>query len=177
MRGLDVAFFEPRARYHTVDDSTKYTSKASLWHMLSAAIATMDGLTSDSSETFDGKQTVRGGVHAGTGTESVFFDIFGRTFAVFALHTLFAISVTLLVVTPLVLIALEIILRKTDKWYLFARKKEIAEVEVVQINAFRGFFRFPLVFIGSTAAAVGLALLVAKMNPYIIYSSEYSVWR
>ena len=93
LRGLDVAFFEPRARYHTVDDSTKYTSKRSLWHMLSAAIATMDGLTSDLSDTFDGSQIVRGGVHAGRGSDSVFFDIFGRTFAVFQLHTLSLIHI------------------------------------------------------------------------------------
>lgn len=176
MRGLDVAFFEPRARYHTVDDSTKYTSKASLWHMLSAAISTMDGLTSDTTDTFRGPQSAAGGVHAGKGHDSVFFDIFGRTFAVLRLHTMFAISVTLLVVTPIVLIALEVILRKTDKWYLFARKQKVGEEEVVEIKAFRGFFRFPLVFVVSTAAVVGLALLVAKVNPYIVYSSEYSVW-
>lgn len=179
MRGLDVAFFEPRARYHTVDDSTKYTSKNSLWHMLSAAIATMDALTSDTSDTFEGGQTVRDGVHAGRGHDSVFFDIYGRTFAVLELHTFFAISVTLLVVTPLVLIALEVILRKSDKWYLFARKTKIggSEGEVVQIRAFRGFFRFPVVFVVSTAAVVGLGLLVAKVNPYIVHSSEFSVWR
>ena len=46
MRGLDVAFFEPRARYHTDEDSTRYTSKDSVWHMLSAALATTKKMTS-----------------------------------------------------------------------------------------------------------------------------------
>jgi hypothetical protein len=145
--------------------------------MLSAAIATMDGLTSDLSDTFDGSLTVRDGVHAGKGHDSVFFDIFGRLFAVVELHTMFAISVTLLVVTPLILIGLEVLLVKYDKWYLFARKKELAEGDAVQIKAFRGFFRYPVVFIASTAAIIGLVLLVAKVNPYVMYSSEYSVWR
>jgi hypothetical protein len=177
MRGLDVAFFEPRARYHTVEDSTRYTSKKSLWHMLSAAIVTMDGLTSDLSDKFEGKPAVAGGVHAGKGHDSVFFDLFGRAFAIFGLHTLFAIAVTLLVVTPLVFIGLEIVLAKADKWYLFARKKDLGEGDVVQINAFRGFFRFPVVFVVATAAVIALGLLLAKVNPYIVYSSEYSVWR
>ncbi|KIW06175.1 uncharacterized protein PV09_02660 [Verruconis gallopava] len=176
MRGLDIAFFEPRARYHTIEDSARFTSRESLWHMLSAAIATMDGLTSDLSDKFEGPPAVAGGVHAGKGHDSVFFDLFGRTFAIFQLHTLFAISVTLLVVTPIVLIGVELILIKSDKWYLFARKQDMGDAGVVQIRAFRGFFRFPLVFTVSTAAVVGFGLLVAKVNPYVLYSSPYSVW-
>ncbi|KAG9656705.1 endoplasmic reticulum metallopeptidase 1, partial [Aureobasidium melanogenum] len=37
MRGLDVAFMEPRARYHTNQDNARETSVESLWHLLSAA--------------------------------------------------------------------------------------------------------------------------------------------
>jgi hypothetical protein len=95
--------------------------------MLSAGLATMDGLTSDLSGKFDGSPAVAGGVHAGKGHDSVFFDLFGRAFTIFKLHTLFAISVTLLVVTPLFLIGLEIILAKADKWYLLARKKDLGD--------------------------------------------------
>ena len=177
MRGLDVAFMQPRSRYHTTQDSARYTSIDSIWHMLSAALATMQGLSSDTSSTFTGEATVDGGVEAGRGSEAVWFDVFGRTFAVFRLHTLFAISVTLLVVTPLVLIALHVILAQRDRWYLFSRKKILAEdEEAVQINGLRGFFRFPIIVVVSTAACVGLAFLIAKVNPYICYSSEYAVW-
>jgi hypothetical protein len=179
MRGLDVAFMEPRARYHTVEDSTRFTSVNSLWHMLSAAIATMQGLSSDTSSTFDGEATVAGGVQSGSGTESVWFDIFGKGFAVFRLHTLFAISVTLLVVTPLILIGLNVWLSKIDRWYLFARKSYSSsdDDDFVPINGWRGFFRFPIVFVIASAAVIGLAFLVTKINPYITYSSQYSVWR
>jgi hypothetical protein len=179
MRGLDVAFMEPRARYHTVEDSTRFTSVNSLWHMMSAAITTMQGLSSDMSSTFDGEVTVPGGVPSGSGTESVWFDIFGKGFAVFRLHTLFAISVTMLVVTPLILIALNVWLSKIDRWYLFARKSYASsdDDDFVPIGGWKGFFRFPIVFVIASAAVIGLAFLITKINPYITYSSQYSVWR
>ncbi|KAF2424422.1 endoplasmic reticulum metallopeptidase 1 [Tothia fuscella] len=179
MRGLDVAFMEPRARYHTIEDSTRYTGKDSLWHMLGASIATLQGLTSDTSDTFNGDVTVEGGVSSGRGADTVWFDLFGRVFAVFELNILFAISVSLLVVTPLTLIALHIILVKTDKWYPFARKGYLRSSEdddYVSFNGWRGLFRTPVAVVLATAATIGLGFLVAKLNPYIVYSSEYSVW-
>jgi hypothetical protein len=182
MRGLDVAFMAPRSRYHTVEDSARFTSVDSLWHMLSAAITTMESLTSDTNFRFDGPATVDGGVHSGRGSDAVWFDLFGRAFAVFQLRTLFAISVTLLIVTPLILIGTNILLSRADKWYLFARKKHLQSLDdddddIIPLDGFRGFFRFPIAFIVATAAVVGLAFLVTKINPYIVHSSEYAVWR
>lgn len=68
LRGLDVAFMEPRARYHTFEDSTRETSMNSLWHMLSAAITTTEGLASDTSDRFAGSdnEQVPGKVNAST---------------------------------------------------------------------------------------------------------------
>jgi len=181
LRGLDVAFFEPRSQYHTTEDSARETSVNSLWHMLSAAIATTEGLASDTSSEFDGEGSVRKGrVNAGHGTDAVWFDIFGRAFVVFRLHTLFALSVTLLIVTPILLIALSFILGRVDKYYLFSRKKYVHssdDDELVYLNGWRGFFRVPIAFVVSTAAVVGLSYLTTKINPYIVYSSPYAIWR
>jgi hypothetical protein len=178
MRGLDVAFFEPRARYHTKEDSTRYTSTNSLWHMLSASIATMDGLTSYTGNEFDGDASGSGKVNSGSGSDTVWFDLFGRAFAVFELHTLFAISVTLLVVTPIVLIGLSVILGKLDKYYLFTGRTDVPEAaDPIPINGWRGFFRYPIAFALATTANVGLAFLITKVNPYVVYSSEWAVWR
>jgi hypothetical protein len=178
MRGLDVAFMDPRSRYHTKEDSTKYTSKDSLWHMLSGALATVEGLSSDTSSEFDGPASGPGKVASGSGSDSVWFDLFGRSFAVFELHSLFAVSVTLLVVTPLVLMALTFFLIKSDKWYPFTTSKYLEESdEHVRIDGWKGILRTPITLIIATAALVALAFLVMKVNPYIIYSSEYSVWR
>ncbi|KAF1970223.1 endoplasmic reticulum metallopeptidase 1 [Bimuria novae-zelandiae CBS 107.79] len=181
LRGLDVAFMEPRARYHTLEDSTRESSLNSLWHMLSASIATTSGMASDTSDRFSGSSDERedGKVNTGTGTEAVWFDIFGKVFILFRLHTMFALCVTLLVVTPIAVIGLTVILSKSDKNYLFTRKKYIHssdDDEPVRLNGWRGFFRFPITFVAATAIVVGLAYLLQRVNPYIVYSSPYAVW-
>ncbi|KZM26698.1 uncharacterized protein EKO05_0008803 [Ascochyta rabiei] len=181
LRGLDVAFMEPRARYHTVEDSTRETSLNSVWHMLSASIATVSGLASDTSDKFTGSEETRedGKVDAGMGTDAVWFDLLGQVFVVFRLHTFFALCVTLLVVAPLTLIGLTVGLSKADKNYLFARKAYVHssdDDEPVYLYGWRGFFRLPIVFAVATAAVVGLAYLVVRVNPLIVYSSPYAVW-
>lgn len=180
MRGVDVAFMEPRARYHTNQDDARDTSEDSLWHMLSASLATMKAMTSDTSSDFEGSPSRAGKLDTGRGTDGVWFDLFGLAFAVLGLPTLFALSVTLLVAAPLLLIVLEAILSRSDKWYLFARKGYLHsrdDDEAVQFGGWRGFFRFPIAFAVATVAVVGLAYLVTKVNPFIVYSSEYAVWR
>ena len=179
LRGLDVAFMEPRARYHTDQDDARHTSKDSLWHMLSTALSTMKALTQDTSSTFEGENPSKGKVPSGSGTVGVWFDLFGRAFAVFRLHTLFALSITLLVVAPLVLIILGLILLQVDKLYLFSSSKHHHHSEgddTIPLQGWRGLFRYPIIFILAAAADVGLAFLVTKINPFIIYSSPYAVW-
>lgn len=182
LRGLDVAFMEPRARYHTIEDSTRETSLNSVWHMLSSAIATTSGLASDTSNSFSGsgKGRADGKVDAGVGNDAVWFDIFGKAFVLFRLHTLFALNVTLLVVAPLVLIGLTVALSKADKNYLFSRKKYVHssdDDEAIKLYGWRGVFRFPIAIASATAVDIGLAYLVVRANPYIIHSSPYATWR
>ncbi|KAI5202760.1 hypothetical protein AUEXF2481DRAFT_39316 [Aureobasidium subglaciale EXF-2481] len=180
MRGLDVAFMEPRARYHTNQDNARETSVESLWHMLSAALTTAQGLSSDTSDQFERSTDHGYGQPEKTsGSTGVWFDLFGRAFAVFQLHTLFALSVTLLVAGPIFLIIFDMTLHKTDKWYLFSRKGYLHSSDddsPVKFFGWRGFFRFPLIFVVASAIVVALAFLVTKVNPHIVYSSEYAVW-
>ncbi|KAL8787925.1 MAG: hypothetical protein Q9213_001952 [Squamulea squamosa] len=167
LRGLDLAFFEPRARYHTDQDDAKHTSIDSIWHMLSAAIPTMEALSADE-HSFDGK-----------GSDSVWFDLFGQILAVFKLRTLFAMSIALLVVAPLVLIIVGAVLYRADKLYIFSRKKQVQHDEgneSVLLHGWKGFFQYPFLVVLASAAVIGLAFLVNKLNPYIVYSSPYAVW-
>ena len=178
-RGLDVAFWEPRSRYHTDEDDAKHTSKDSLWHMLSASVETTKYLTSDMSAEFDGP---RGDdnptkVRNGKGSDGVWFDLFGQAFAVFRLHTLFAWSVTILVVSPLTLILITVILIRSDKYYFFSTLvKTDDESDPVLLGGWRGAFRFPITFIVSGGLTIGAAYLLRKFNPLIIHSSQYAVW-
>jgi Peptidase family M28 len=167
MRGLDVAFMAPRARYHTNQDDARHTGRNSLWHMLSAALATTQELTS-SGMTDDQKAT-----------DGVWFDLFGRVFAIFQLHTLFALSVTALTAFPVALIAILAILHQQDKLYLFSGSKRAHTNEgdvPIRLDGFRGFFRFPLIFLFACAAPVALAYLLFKQNEFIAHSSEWAVW-
>lgn len=179
LRGLDVDFMEPRARYHTEQDDTKHTSIDSMWHMLSATLSTVQGLASDTSSTFDGESTGNGKVPNGEGSDPVYFDLFSRVFAVFRLQTLFAFSVTLLTVAPLILIIIGAILYRVDKLYLFSASKNQYQSEdngPVSLQGWRGVFRDPIIFVLASAGVVGLAFLTTKINPYIVYSSPYAVW-
>ncbi|KAI4093785.1 MAG: hypothetical protein LQ344_002688 [Seirophora lacunosa] len=167
LRGLDLAFYGPRARYHTDRDDARHTDVDSIWHMLSTSISTLEGLSSGDIGN-DGK-----------GTDAVWFDLFGRVMAVFRLQTLFALSVALLVAAPLTLVVIGAILYKVDKLYIFSRKKAIQggeEEQPVSLHGWKGFFQYPVLVVPASAAVIGLAFLITKVNPFVVYSSPYAVW-
>lgn len=178
LRGLDVAFWYPRARYHTNQDDARHTSVDSLWHMLSASVTTMKSLTSSSSK-FDGPRGdgAKGKVRNGHGSDAVWTDIFGKAFIVFSLHGLFAWSLTILITGPIILMAITIILIRQDKFYFFAIKATPggSKDHATSLYGWRGAFFFPVALIASTALVFGSAYLVNKLNPLIAYSSLYAV--
>lgn len=157
LRGLDVAFWTPRARYHTNQDDAVHTSIKSVYHMLSAAVSTMQALTDDTSNTFIGPRGDNKKYLAknGRGSDSVWFDLFGKAFAVFGLRTLFAWSLTILIVSPLTLILITYLLLKNSKYYFFSGSTESEDVPV-SLNGWRGFTRFPIALVIATAITYGL---------------------
>ncbi|KAG8534054.1 uncharacterized protein KY384_000897 [Bacidia gigantensis] len=166
LQGLDVAFYGPRSRYHTNQDDTRHTSKASVSHMLSAALATTKDLIG-TSEDYSMK------------SDGVWFDLFGSAFVVFRLHTLFALSVTLLVIAPATLAAIGAFLYRSDRQYILSgssRPRDLDNSEPVSIKGRRGVFRWPVAFIISTAVVLALAVLIVRVNPLVIYGSPYAVW-
>ncbi|KAL8730488.1 MAG: hypothetical protein Q9181_004652 [Wetmoreana brouardii] len=179
LRGLDVAFVEPRSEYHTDRDDSRRTGVDSIWHMLSASISTLEALSSGPSLSSPKKDSNDDNNSKDQGTEAVWFDLFGRTLAVFQLHTLFALSVALLVVAPLILIVISAMLHKGDKYYILSRKKQLQRIEgdeSIALHGWRGFFQYPILLVLASGTAIGLVFLVRKMNPYIVYSSPFSVW-
>ena len=179
LRGLDVAFIGPRSRYHTTEDDVRNTSKRALWHMLSAAFYTVKSMSNDLSDNFEkGDDSKRS--HSSSGTVPVWFDFYGRAFFLSRLHSLFAISVIALVVTPIVLIILMGLLKTFNRWYLFTKYKYRrlldGEGESVTVGGLRGFFRYPVAFTVATGAVIGEAFLLAKFNPQIAQSKPYLIW-
>ena len=170
---------EPRARHHTKEDDAKHASKASLHYMMSAAFTVMQGLSSDRSSEFENEDATSAKQASGKGSDAVWFDLFGRAFAVFRLDTLFAVSVTLLVVGPVTIIAIGIALWRLDRLYLFSHSKHgrwTDSDQPVGIKGVRGITRWPIAFVLATAAVTGLAFLMTTTNPYIVNSSPYAVW-
>ncbi|KAL7625000.1 hypothetical protein AAE478_004214 [Parahypoxylon ruwenzoriense] len=181
LRGLDVAFYRPRARYHTNQDDAAHASRASLWHMLSNSLHTMQRLSGDTGNTFIGDRA--DGDHDkvlnGRGNDGVWFDLFGKAFALFELRTLFAWSLTLLIATPLVLLAPTYLLVRNDKYYMFSSKRftyEGSVLDPIKLGGRKGIVRFPFALIVAGALVVGSAYLITKINPLVIYSNEYTVW-
>ena len=179
-RGLDLAFFKPRARYHTNQDDARHASRGSLWHMLSASIHTATRLSSDTGDTFIGPRPdgARGKVHNGSPSDGVWFDLFGKGFVLFGLRGMFAWSLTVLVATPLILVLVSYLLHRADKYYLFTSSVKIGDQpddEPVSVGGWKGFFRFPFALVVAGSLTLGTAYLMKKVNPFIIYSHRYSV--
>ncbi|KAL7799925.1 peptidase family M28 domain-containing protein [Trichoderma ceciliae] len=181
-RGIDIAFYTPRSRYHTEDDDARHTSVRSIWHMLSAALASTERFTETASTVFSGDRSDgdKSLVQNGKPTEGVYFDWYGSGWSAFPLRGLFAWSLTLLILTPLVLTIVTYLLVRKDKYYFFAQDIELERTQVhdesIAVNGWRGFFRYPLALIFAVALTMAAVLLVAKINPLIIYSSGYAVW-
>lgn len=179
-RGIDIAFYEERARYHTEEDDARHTSVASIWHMLSAALASTQRLSDVTASQFsgprsDGRDDL---VQNGKPADGVYFDWFGRSWTVFTLRSLFAWSVTLLVVTPLMLAAVAYILIRQDRFYFFAKHVKAESDfgdEFIALGGWRGLVRFPIAAVVSVALTCLAVYLVARFNPLIMYSSRYSV--
>ena len=173
-RGIDVAFMEPRSRYHTISDSTQETSLDSVWHMLSAALATTESLLSSSQNEWRPYK----------GSEAVFFDLFGRILGLIDLTSLIDASAALIAVGPILIVLVGFLLATRGKFYVFAAELRFDPLHpgsgqdetVVKIGGRRGILRTPVAFVVSVTAAVAIALLISHINPFIVYSSPYAVW-
>ncbi|KAG6040582.1 hypothetical protein E4U41_000090 [Claviceps citrina] len=181
-RGLDIAFYAPRARYHTEDDDARHASVHALWHMLSAALASTESL-SESASSFrfngprsDGRKDL---VQNGRPTAGVWFDWYGSAWSAFPLRGLFAWTLTLLITTPIALLIITILLVSKDKYYFFAGNADSGlggSDGRVALGGWKGFVRFPFAMVFAGTLTIGAVYLLAKMNPLIVYSSGYAVW-
>lgn len=183
-RGLDIAFYTPRSRYHTDQDDTRHTSINSVWHMVAAALATTKQLSQTTGTIFHGKppnssnKKLINAPYNGKLPHGIWFDLFGNVWAVFALRGLFAWTLTLLVAAPLILLVVSFMLGRRDKYYFFARDIRMHQDindEPVVFGGWKGFFRFPVAFGLSLAVTMGSVLFLSKFNPLIVYSSSYAV--
>ncbi|KAK9452193.1 uncharacterized protein V1518DRAFT_53889 [Limtongia smithiae] len=142
LRGMDVAFYTPRSVYHTEGDSIQGTTRGSVEHMLLTSIATVDSMANDPALDNSSK------------SKAVFFDLFGSALFVAPVQTFFIVDTVMLVVTPIILFLLLFGLQKSRKLNLGKR----------------GWGRFPLSIIVSTAILYGVLVALRYANGLILYS-------
>ncbi|KAL3964635.1 hypothetical protein ACCO45_001639 [Purpureocillium lilacinum] len=157
LSGLDIAFYKPRSRYHTVEDDARHTSIDSIWHMLSAALEVAQSLPEKSTSGRSGGRGSRQFTDKG-----VWFDWLGWVWISFRVADLFAWSLTLVIVTPLTVALIIYALVRMDAWHLGN-------------TTWGDILRFPLAIVFATALTTAPLIAVARLNPLIIYSSSYVV--
>ncbi|CCD22906.1 Pff1p NDAI_0A07520 [Naumovozyma dairenensis CBS 421] len=96
LRGWDIAFYKPRALYHTVNDSISYTSREALWHMLHTSLQLSNYVAFNNEDP-----------HAYT--PAIYFDIVGYNFFVINSKSLFALNCILLVAAPVIILVLQLL--------------------------------------------------------------------
>ncbi|KAK9479396.1 hypothetical protein V1514DRAFT_351445 [Lipomyces japonicus] len=142
LRGLDVAFYTPRSTYHTKGDSIQGTTRGSVEHMFTTSLATVDAMVEDPD------------IDNSSKSKAVFFDLFGEALFVAPVQTFFIVDTVMLVVTPIILFLLLFGLAKS-------RKLNVGR---------RGWGRFPLSIIVSTAIMFGVLTGLRYANGLVIYS-------
>ena len=90
--GLDVAFFKPRALYHTALDDIRHSSRGSLQHMLSTGLTSVSNLANN----VKSKDFAHGG-------QPVYFDFLGANYAEIRIGILWIWNLLLLLLCPWIL--------------------------------------------------------------------------
>ncbi|KAM3164343.1 Vacuolar membrane protease [Lachancea thermotolerans] len=101
LRGWDIAFYKPRALYHTIKDSTQFTSQASLWNMMHASLQLADFIAFES---FEDEPEDR--------SPAVYFDIIGTFFVTASTKDLFTLNCVVLSVIPVIILVLEFVIQR-----------------------------------------------------------------
>ncbi|KAF8711662.1 Peptidase family M28, partial [Rhizoctonia solani] len=146
MRGLDLAFYRRRARYHTVFDSAAWLgNQNSLWIMMESALEAGDALVSAGP--------------SGKPVDAVYFDIYGSSMAVISRQGMLVLNIILLILGPVFAVA--IVMTSPDRHTgLINRFKEDKKV----------WIHAPVRLVATLVATLGLAAIFA-----IAYSSSYVV--
>ncbi|EJT98766.1 hypothetical protein DACRYDRAFT_118549 [Dacryopinax primogenitus] len=146
--GLDVAFYKGRSWYHTMGDNVPALGGVkSQWAMLETAYYATEGLMAD-------EESNHGG-------DTVFFDVLGSALAVFTRRTVYIINIFLLIFGPMVVGGL--------LWWNHGRRRTAFPFPL------HGWVRFPVAFVVTCGGTIGLALVINRVNPYIVHSSSYVV--
>ncbi|KAI8068242.1 hypothetical protein BC940DRAFT_346598 [Gongronella butleri] len=155
--GVDIAFYNPRANYHTKNDDLAHTSPSSLQHMGHMALNWVREV--DASESM---------VRDASNDRFIYFDILGHSMVVYSFTTSKIINITSLVLVPLVWLA-------WFAWHLRrSENKRAASIRSLTTLG-QGILATLLasLFILAVDALVVFALL--HLKPFVTYGNIYLV--
>ncbi|KAI8334312.1 hypothetical protein BC941DRAFT_432655 [Chlamydoabsidia padenii] len=153
--GLDIAFYTPRAHYHTQRDDLVHTTPSSLQYMGQMALGVVRALDEDD-------------IDDPPMEKFIYFDILGRIMLVYSFTTSQAMNIFMLVSTPLVaLIWLAILSRDHDN-----KKKFWLEALMTFSQGLAAVLIAIVLIIGVDALAI-YALL--QLKPLLTYGNAYIV--
>ncbi|KAH9949297.1 hypothetical protein B0H21DRAFT_147569 [Amylocystis lapponica] len=171
MSGVDYAFYQQRAYYHTPLDSIVgmgyLEGRKSLWAM-------MDGTRGAALSLLNDDET------GNEGAAGVYFDVLGRKVVVFSLRALFVTNVVMLVVGPIVaLLLLGWVLIKSGT---FSRSRDHSSPELSGWAKAKKIMtgalcwgKFWIALIIGVAAHIALVAGYVHLNPYVVHSRPYLV--
>lgn len=141
LRGIDVAFFEPRSWYHTLRDGIMWTSKGALWMMLKNTIDILDVVAFSKKETTAELKS------------SIFFDVFDKYYFNIAIDDILKLSVILVVLFPLINVFLLSNINVNKKsWFV----------------GFAGWFRLPITMGVTFITTKFMIEHLEKVNPLLV---------
>ena len=150
--GWDIAFYRPRALYHTASDDIRHTSKQALWNMLSTTWQLCDYVANNDVKNVASKDSPN--------LPAVYFDIFGFKFISVSARSLFICNCILGTVFPALYILLRIIAVKRGTW------KNGTLVPAIL---------FPISFIFSAIVVRYTEAIIMVFNPYLVSRDYFSL--
>ncbi|KAK9488396.1 hypothetical protein V1527DRAFT_487204 [Lipomyces starkeyi] len=151
LRGLDMAYYQSRSRYHSPLDNIRSTNRGSVRYLAQSSLRTVSKLSSSSTA-----NVTSDNAHA-TG---VFFDYLGIVVIVLSMKAFIGISLTGVIVGPMALGGL--------LYFLIFKKK-------VLILERRGWLRFPGSLLVLVLANYVLLRIISVQNRDVIYSSDLPI--
>ncbi|KAF7727558.1 hypothetical protein EC973_007432 [Apophysomyces ossiformis] len=154
--GMDLAFYTPRAFYHTQRDDLVHTTPSALQHMGQMALATVQGL--------DRMDAIPTGQQ-----NTVYYDILGRILVVCSFTTFQIINMVALVTVPILAIAWTL----TKSANGLHCKEKIRLLGERSLKVFQGFIAVILALLCILVTTGLAAVIMTWIHPSFSYGNAY----
>ncbi|KAK9324781.1 hypothetical protein V1517DRAFT_316289 [Lipomyces orientalis] len=151
LKGLDMAYYKPRSRYHTPLDNIRSTNRGSVRYLAQSSLRAVTKLSSGSTANVTSENAQE---------NDVFFDYLGKVVVTLSMKAFIGISLSAVILGPLALGGL--------LYHLIFKTKTLRLER-------RGWLRFPGTLVVLILANYVLLRIISVQNREAIYSSDLPV--